>query len=372
LFDRHNLIGNMQQLAHGGRRADRCRDHDPLGTELPCHCARGAHAGAGCDAVVDDHRRFAVQVFARSHGSNMSGARIDRGAFPCFDPSERFRGNVTHAAHVFVENAYAVFSDGSHREFGLTRYAEFANDDHVERCVERVRHFRGHRNTAARKAEHDDVVAGEVRELRSKLPAGVRAVCERHPSYVAPNTSGRRSVNDVPSYVSLLRAVNVGGRRSVPMAPLRALYESLGFENVQSYVQSGNVVFAAKGTAASLRARIEKAIRAEFKIDVDVALRTAAEMRKIVAANPYVTPKADLKQLHVTFLTDKPTAGAIKTARSLHYPPDEFVIAGSQLYLCTPNGIGRTKLNFTAIEKALGVATTRNWNTVTKLLAMVT
>src|SRR5215207_596940 len=100
----------------------------------------------------------------------------------------------------------------------------------------------------------------------------------------------------MPAYVSLLRAVNVGGRRSVPMAPLRALYESLGFENVQSYVQSGNVVFESNQRAAApLRARIEKAITGEFGIHVDVALRSAAELRKVVAANPYVTPKADLK-----------------------------------------------------------------------------
>ena len=176
----------------------------------------------------------------------------------------------------------------------------------------------------------------------------------------------------MPAYVSLLRAVNVGGRRSVPMAPLRALYESLGFVNVQSYVQSGNVVFEAKGSAASLRGKIEKAIAREFGIDVDVALRTATELRKIVAANPYVTTKADLKQLHVTFLVATPDAAARTAVGALAYPPDEFVLLGSELYLRTPNGIGRTKLNFTAIEKVLGPATTRNWNTVTKLLAMAT
>ena len=165
------------------------------------------------------------------------------------------------------------------------------------------------------------------------------------------------------THIALLRGINVGGKVTVPMAELKASFEALGFEDVATYINSGNVVF--QGTKPDAAA-IEKRIAKDFGRDVSVLLRTPKQLAAIAKGNPF--PKAEGKRLHVYFLSDKPTAKAAAALDPDRSPPSEFKLSGREVYLHTPDGIGRSKLTIDYFERTLGVrATARNWNTVTKL-----
>jgi uncharacterized protein (DUF1697 family) len=167
----------------------------------------------------------------------------------------------------------------------------------------------------------------------------------------------------MPRFVALLRGINVGGARKVPMSSLRVLFESLGFTDVRTYIQSGNVEFAGTGTAARVRTTIEKGIANEFGFDVTVLLRTRAELAAIVKRNPYG------EDAYVTFLSEPADAKRVKAIDPAPFAPDEFVVHGREVFLRCPNGYGRTKINNTFFERKLATqATTRNWRTVTTML----
>jgi uncharacterized protein (DUF1697 family) len=162
--------------------------------------------------------------------------------------------------------------------------------------------------------------------------------------------------------IALLRGVNVGGRK-LPMAALREAFEQLGHADVRTYIQSGNVVFDATGSAARVRAAIEHAIDDAFGLDVTVLLRTPADLAKVVAQNPY-GPDA-----YVTFLDGAPDRKRVAALDPAPFAPDEFRVIGQEVYVRCPNGYGRTKINNTFFEKKLATrATTRNWRTVDTLL----
>jgi uncharacterized protein (DUF1697 family) len=166
----------------------------------------------------------------------------------------------------------------------------------------------------------------------------------------------------MPIYLALLRGVNVGGRK-LPMADLRATFDTLGHSAVRTYIQSGNVVFTAKaGSQEKVRAAIEKAIERDSGLDVTVLLRTPAEMSSVLKRNPFGA------QAYVTVLADKPAAKLVATIERDKYAPDEFVVDGREVFLRCPNGYGNTKINNALFERKLATrATTRNYNTV-KLL----
>lgn len=171
----------------------------------------------------------------------------------------------------------------------------------------------------------------------------------------------------MPTHISLLRGINVGGNKKIRMAELKALYESLGFANVTTYVQSGNVVFEAESMdSPALITRIEAAIAERFGLDVTVLLRTADDLRRILGDNPF--PGAEAKYLHVLFLSAAPGPGA---AEALHVPVadgEDWLLAGREIYLHYPNGSGRSKMTGAFFERALGVAgSARNWNSVNAL-----
>jgi uncharacterized protein (DUF1697 family) len=169
----------------------------------------------------------------------------------------------------------------------------------------------------------------------------------------------------VTVYVALLGGVNVGGR-TLKMAALRATAESCGFGAVQTFIQSGNVLFTSRSGAKKVGAQLHDAILEESGIDTRVAVRTGAQMRAIVKANPLADRSDDPTKLSVTFLFDgaKPALGAVDAA---DYAPDEVVVRGTEAYLHTPNGMGKTKL-VPAIAKKLGLqGTTRNWRSTMKL-----
>jgi uncharacterized protein (DUF1697 family) len=171
-----------------------------------------------------------------------------------------------------------------------------------------------------------------------------------------------------PRYVALLRGINLGARNKLAMSDLRALVEAVGGKDVQTYVQSGNVVFETGAAPATLERELPEAIRRAHRLDVPVLVRSAAELGAIVKQNPFVKGGADEKSLHVTFLDKKPKQAVVKALDPASSPPDELRVVGREVYLHCPNGYGRSKLSNAFFEKRLDVvATTRNWRTVTTL-----
>jgi uncharacterized protein (DUF1697 family) len=174
----------------------------------------------------------------------------------------------------------------------------------------------------------------------------------------------------VPVYIALLRGINVGGHKKVAMARLRESCAALGFEQVQTYVQSGNVIFrSGKLATTELCQRLEKKILADFGFPVPVILRTGDEFRRAREGNPFLKkPGIDTSKLHVTFLSAAPAPAAVKKLDGLTAAPEDFRCCGREIYLCCPNGLAESKLFRADLERLLAVrVTTRNWNTVNKL-----
>jgi uncharacterized protein (DUF1697 family) len=178
---------------------------------------------------------------------------------------------------------------------------------------------------------------------------------------------------NMPVVIAMFRALNVGGNNMVRMEDLRALHESLELSNPQTYVQSGNVVFATKErNILKLAKRIEDEFEKKFGFRSDAILRTAAEMEDVIARNPFAGRDGlDPKKLAVTFLAADPGEEARVKVRSLQVEPEELWIDGRELYVYFPNGQGKTKFPAAAISKLLKTpGTARNWNSVTKLLEL--
>ena len=139
------------------------------------------------------------------------------------------------------------------------------------------------------------------------------------------------------TYVALLRGVNLGARNKVSMADLRTLIESLGAEDVQTYVQSGNVVFKSRvRSAAKLAGDIERQISGELGLEISVILRTNKQLAKIVAGNPFAAGQSEGTKLHVTFLAEAPKASLTRALEPEAFEPDEFQVKGREVYLHTP------------------------------------
>ena len=169
-------------------------------------------------------------------------------------------------------------------------------------------------------------------------------------------------------YISLLRGVNVAGQKKVPMQQLKGLYEKLGLVNVKTYIQSGNVIFESnEKDAAKLRVKIERGIKKEFGFDVFVLIRTKDDFEKIIKNNPF----KDVEMLYVTLLSDVPKEVPTSEIDKYKNEADKYVVLRDLVYFSCPTGYGKTKLSNNFFEKKLNVnATTRNWNTINKLLEM--
>ncbi len=177
----------------------------------------------------------------------------------------------------------------------------------------------------------------------------------------------------MPTFVCLVRGVNVGGHNRLRMADLKATCESAGLTGVRTHLQSGNAVFrAAGGDAARIEKQIENGIRKIAKIEVSVILRTKAALRKAIEANPFPdAARRDPSHLMVVFLAQEPAIGAFEALRSSYAGPEKLHAAGRELYVDYGASVGQSKLTNTLIERKLGVVgTTRNWNTTTRLLEL--
>jgi len=175
------------------------------------------------------------------------------------------------------------------------------------------------------------------------------------------------------TYIALIRGINVTGNKIVPMAKLREMFEALGFKQVRTYIASGNVIFqAAKTAPEKLSRKIEAEILKEFGFSASVITKTPEELAAALSNNPFLKEKnIDPSKLHVSFLSDVGAEAGISKLAALETGCDRFHCVGREIYLHCPDGYGNTKLNNNVLEKLLGVtATTRNWNTVSKLYAM--
>jgi uncharacterized protein (DUF1697 family) len=177
----------------------------------------------------------------------------------------------------------------------------------------------------------------------------------------------------MPVYVSMLRGINVGGHKKIKMDQLRTSFEKLGFEQVQTYIQSGNVMFKGpKASSAALGKKIEAKILEDFGHSVSVIIRTAEEMKQVVTGNPLLKEKGiDPEKLHVMFLSQAPTATAVKQVSALTAPLERIRCLGQELYLYLPNGVGESFVMKKPVDRLLAVTTTmRNWRTVKTLHQM--
>jgi uncharacterized protein (DUF1697 family) len=161
--------------------------------------------------------------------------------------------------------------------------------------------------------------------------------------------------------VALLRGVNVGGKAKVAMPALKKVFEDLGARDVDTYIQSGNVIFNAPATLNAKK--LETAIEKHFHLKVDVTLRTHAQLKALVEENPY-----DDEVVHVGFLFAKPKKADLARVDAAKYEPEGFMVRGDDVYLHLPFGVGGSKGFMPHFTKRVGVPmTVRNWNTVKKL-----
>jgi uncharacterized protein (DUF1697 family) len=169
------------------------------------------------------------------------------------------------------------------------------------------------------------------------------------------------------TYIALLRGINVGGK-VLKMADLKQAVTGLGFEEVRTYLQSGNMVFkAAKASNTELAEQIASAIRAQKAMDVKVMVRTARAWDRVIADLPYPQAEAQPKTVHAFILDDQPAEDRIAMLRAKDAGSEAWEIVGDTLYLHTPDGFGKSVLGNT-IERTLKVPmTARNWNTVRAL-----
>jgi uncharacterized protein (DUF1697 family) len=169
--------------------------------------------------------------------------------------------------------------------------------------------------------------------------------------------------------VALFRGVNVGGRGTLPMTKLREVATQLGYDDVATYIQSGNLVLNTSDSASKVTKDLAAAIAGLGGVKPAVMVRTRSQLAKVVKDNPFLRRGEDAASCHVTFM-DKAASGAVRTLDLDAYAPEEAIAVGKELYLFLPGGIGRSKLA-ADLAKAKGVVgTTRNWRTVTKLLEM--
>ena len=170
------------------------------------------------------------------------------------------------------------------------------------------------------------------------------------------------------TYVALLRGVNVGGNNRLLMAELRAHFESMGYQRVRTFIQSGNVIFESSTVVHS--APLETAIADEFGIVTPVVLRTAQQIATAVRRNPFVD--VERARLHLGFLRQAPLAGDVAQLDLEPFAPDQALVVGSDVYLYLPSGMARNKLPTYVDRRLKSSMTVRNWNTVTELHELTT
>jgi uncharacterized protein (DUF1697 family) len=172
-------------------------------------------------------------------------------------------------------------------------------------------------------------------------------------------------------FVALLRGINVGGKNKLPMKDLTRIFEGAGCADVRTYIQSGNVVFAAPASKG-LAGRLEAAIAEQAGLRVPVVLRSARDYLAVAEANPFLARGADEALLHVAFLSGTPEPERVARLDPSRSPPDELEVVGMQVYLHFPAGLAKSKFTNAYLDSTLKVVSTvRNWRTVQALAGML-
>jgi uncharacterized protein (DUF1697 family) len=170
--------------------------------------------------------------------------------------------------------------------------------------------------------------------------------------------------------ILLLRGVNVSGANIVRMADFRAFLDELGFENVETYIQSGNAVFSSPKTVDAARGLVSEAFPARFGFLPKMMLLKGEALAAAIAGNPFAAPEIDPARLHVGFMEAEPGAEALALVAARARTSEEYEIKDRVFYLFTPDGLGKSKFA-EGIDRALKVAVTfRNWRTVMALAEM--
>jgi len=175
------------------------------------------------------------------------------------------------------------------------------------------------------------------------------------------------------TFASILRGINVGGHRKIKMADLRKMYENMGFTNVKSYIQSGNIIFQSnENIASNLEKNLEEGILNCFGFDVPVIVRNINEWRQLIDENPFLEEKSSIEDLCVTFLSEPPQPELLSQLIIRETENDKIKLIGKNAYLKITGPYHKTPLNNNWIEKTLKVkATTRNWKGILKIGEML-
>ncbi|MEU8437825.1 DUF1697 domain-containing protein [Streptomyces sp. NPDC029216] len=183
-----------------------------------------------------------------------------------------------------------------------------------------------------------------------------------------------KSSTRAKKYAALLRGINVGGKKKVPMAELRSVLEGLGHGDVQTYLQSGNAVFSSTGQdPAALARELEAAIEDHFGFPVKCLVVDGPYLRAVADACPFPAAELEGRQLHATFFSEPPGPERFAALDPAAYHPEDYRLGDRVLYLYAPDGLGRSELGAALHKPAVlkGIdATTRNWNTVLKLVEL--
>jgi uncharacterized protein (DUF1697 family) len=172
-------------------------------------------------------------------------------------------------------------------------------------------------------------------------------------------------------YISFLRGVNMTGHNSIKMADLSRLYKDLGFEDILTYIQSGNVIFSAPSGLPidTIRQKIENSILERFSFTIPAMVRSIKYVGDLFSSNPFLDEdNFDPAKMAVIFLSERASEEQIMKVINVSYPPDKFQIIGAEIFIYCPNGFGRTRLYTNFFEQKMGVTgTARNWKTITAI-----
>jgi uncharacterized protein (DUF1697 family) len=194
----------------------------------------------------------------------------------------------------------------------------------------------------------------------------------RHVGTRVPRIAGIYS-GPMARNVAFLRGVNVGGHGKFPMADFKRLLEQIGATSVKTHLNSGNAAFTSNKKPAGLQKELHAAIVADLGRPVDVVVRTAAQLRKVIDGDPFAGVADDGSKYVVLFLTGTPDHAAVKAIedRTEDFAPEQFVHIGTEFYVWCPNSLRDAKLPIALADKKMGVAATaRNWNTVKRMLEL--
>lgn len=175
------------------------------------------------------------------------------------------------------------------------------------------------------------------------------------------------------TYIALLRGINVGGNKIIKMQDLKLMFQSLGFHNVRTYIQSGNVLFESNEVSEhQLRELLERQLKETFGFEVSVILRTLAEVEQVIINHPFVLSEPDdYKRWYVSFLPAEPSSEAMDKLRMYEDGPDKLRLVGREMYILYDVSVSHSALSKVSFDKILGMpVTARNWNTVNKLIAL--